>query len=224
MVNCESCGGSVDANETVCPYCGSSIRQRAEVHSGERTYTTEQDADGMTRIRFGDGISGRRLHSGKDSVSSHYRHGAGSEGNLSRHIVEKLDQLNRQIEKGPDFSRQQGSKDMGVALIDYMATMADLLSLYQNAVARESQLDTNDRNRLSTKEERIRPKLKSIVTFCEKVKSETRKKMGLSGSDIRKIKKTAAKTLHMTEYRMCSRCGAMSKPGSRRCRKCKASL
>ena len=225
MTSCGGCGAEISSNDRVCPYCGRSIIRRIEAQKDtqDKAYEIRRDGDNL-RVHFGDGISGRRPHSGKDSVSSQYRHGGGSEGSLSKLIVEKLDRLDRQIERGPDLSRQQGSKDMGVALIEYMATMADLLSLYQNAVAREAYLDASDRERLSMKEEKIGPKLRTIMTFCDKVNSETRKRMGLSGSDIRKIKKTAAKTLRMTQYRMCSRCGAMSKPGSKRCRKCKASL
>lgn len=240
MTSCEGCGASIDANDNECPYCGHSVRkrvdirqvdrthdsarERVELRKGDRTYDIDRRADGTSSVRFGDGKSGSRLPSGKDNVSSQYRRGAGSSGNISGKLVEKLNQLDRQIERGPDLSRQQGSEDTGVALLDYMSTMGDLLSLYQDAVSRESHLDTNDHDRLSTQEEMIRPKLTTIVAFCEKVKSETRKKMDLSGGDIRKIKKIATKTLRMTEYRMCPRCGAMSKPGSRRCRKCKASL
>ncbi|MDF1537379.1 MAG: hypothetical protein P1Q69_00530 [Candidatus Thorarchaeota archaeon] len=224
MTSCEGCGASIDANDSVCPFCGRSIMKRVESHPEDGTYGVARGADGSTSVRFGDSKTGSRLPSGKDNVSSQYRRGAGSSGNLSGKLVEKLDQLNRKIEKGPDLSRQQGSKDAGVAMLDYFATIADLLSLYQDAIGRESHLDTSDHDRLSTKEERIRPKLKSIVAFCEKASSETKKKMGLSGSDIKKIKKAATETMRMTEYRMCARCGAMSKPGSKRCRECKASL
>ncbi len=239
MVSCEDCGANIDANDNACPYCGHSVRQKAETHTGERTfvrgdkpkpvartdrtYEVTRKEDGSTAIQFGEGITGKRPSSGA-GIASRYRSGGGSSGNLSGILVEKLDQLYHQIEKGPDLSRHQGSKDVGVALMDYFAAMGDLLSLYQNATTREALLDTDDHSRLSMSEERIMPQLKTIVTFCDKVKSDTRKMIGLSGGDIKKIKKVAIKTLQMTEYKMCSRCGAMSKPGSKRCRKCKASL
>ena len=232
MPNCESCGAGIDANDRECPYCGASVTQKTTIHQmelerPEKVYTTARDADGNTQIRFGDGQTGSRLPSGSGGVSSAYRQGAGSQGNLSTgQLEEKLDRVSRQLEKVPDPSKHKGSKDEGVALLDSISTLGDILSFYQSSVSREAHLSTDDQDRLSKKEERIRPKLKSMVTFCEKVDSKTQKKMGLSDSDIHKIRTTATRALQMTESRTgkCSRCGTMNRSGTTQCQKCGAPL
>jgi len=229
MPNCESCGAGIDSSDKECPYCGASVIQRIAVHQKElekpeRTYTTERDADGNTSIHFGDGKTGSRLPSGSGG-SSHYRAGGGSQGNVSSKSLEKkLDQVDRHIEKVAVLSKQQGSKDTGIALVESVSAIGDLLSNYQSNVSREAHLSSDDRERLSKKEERIRPKLESVVTFCERVDSKTQKKMGLTDSDIRKIKTTATKALQMTVSGKCSGCGAVNRPGSRRCQNCGAHL
>jgi len=104
-----------------------------------------------------------------------------------------------------------------------MSAIGDLLSFYQSKVSQEAYLGSN-RERLSQKEEKIRPKLKSIVTFCDRVDSKTQKKMGLSDSDIRKVKTTTTKTLQMIESRVCSGCGTVNRPGTTQCQNCGAHL
>lgn len=47
-----------------------------------RVYTLRNEADGMTRIRFGDGTSGARLPSGRGNVVARYRQGLGQVGML----------------------------------------------------------------------------------------------------------------------------------------------
>ncbi|MHA1908373.1 MAG: hypothetical protein ACW98Y_13825 [Candidatus Thorarchaeota archaeon] len=219
MASCDSCGGNIDANESVCPYCGASIMKWTEVHTGDRTYTARQDADGMTRVSFGDGKTGRRLPSGKDNVSSRYRAGTGSSGNVSAGLVTKLDELHHQIRRIPD-PKHGGSKDMGVTLIEAFATMSDILSFYQDGISQEASLDTDDRKRLSKKENRVIPKLRELVHFCERVDSRTKKKMGLSNSDVRRLKDAAVKIRHMAESSICSRCGTMNKPEKKSCQNC----
>ncbi len=230
MPNCESCGAGIDASVKECPYCGASVIQRIvvqqkELENPEKGYSIVRDGDGNTQIRFGDGQTGSRLPAGSDNISSTYRQGAGSQGNLSRkQLEEKLDQVSRQLEKVQDPSKSKGSKDEGVVLLDSVSTIGNMLSFYQSSISHEAHLSTNDRDRLSKKEESIRPKLKSMVAFCEKVDSKTQKKMGLSDSDIRKIKVTAARALQMTESTKCSGCGAENRLGSTRCQNCGAHL
>jgi len=232
MPNCESCGAAIDTGDTECPYCGASVTQTTVVHKSElerpeKVYTTATDADGNTHIRFGDGQTGHRPSSGSDNVSVTYRQGAGSQGNVpTGQIVEKLDQVNRHLDKIPDPSKHKGSRDEGVALVESMAAVGDLLSFYQSSVSRESHLSTDDRDRLSKKEERIRPKLKSMVAFCDKVDSKKQKKMGLSDSDIHNIRTTATRALQLTEAKSgkCAGCGSMNRPGSRNCQNCGAPL
>ncbi len=230
MTNCEGCGANIDANDKECPYCGHSVIQRTEAQTSTlenqgRIYGTTRDEDGNTHIHFGDGQTGRRPSSSSgDHVTSQYRRGAGSQGSVhSKHLEEKLDYVNRQIERVPDLSEQDGSKDKGITLIESMSAIGDLLSFYQSNVSHEAYLGSS-RERLSQKEEKIRPKLKSIVTFCDRVDSKTQKKMALSDSDIRKVKTTATKTLQMIESRMCSGCGAVNRPGTTQCQNCGARL
>ncbi len=141
----------------------------------------------------------------------------------SIHLEEKIDRVDRQIERTPDLSKQDGSNDMGITLLESMSAIGDLLSFYQSKVSQEAYLGSS-RERLSQKEENIRPKLKSIVTFCDRIDSKTQKKMGLSDSDIRKVKTTATITLQMIESRMCSGCGAVNRPGTTQCQNCGAHL
>ncbi|MHA1849798.1 MAG: hypothetical protein ACTSW8_00895 [Candidatus Thorarchaeota archaeon] len=232
MPNCNSCGAGIDASDSECPYCGASVKQSTAVHQSElerpeKVYTTAEDADGMTHIRFGDGQTGHRPPSGSGSVSSTYRQGAGSQGNVpSRVLEEKLDHVTRTLDRIPDPSKQKGSKDDGMVLLDTFAEIGDLMSSYQDTVSDETHLSTDARDRLSKKEERIRPKLKSMVAFCEKVDSKTQRKMGLSDSDIHKIRTTATRALQITETRSskCAGCGTMNRPGTKHCQNCGAPL
>ncbi len=223
MASCDSCGGNIDANETVCPYCGSSIRKQAEVSTGDRIYRTRQDADGMTQVSFGDGKTGSRPSSGKRNVRTQYRAGGGSAGNISGAIVTKLDELHQQIKRVPDPKRG-GSKDAGIILVEALATMGDILSFYQDGIVNEAHLDTDDRKRLSKKENRVAPKLKDLVRFCEKANPRALGQLGISDSDVRKIKTAAIKTLRMAENAVCSKCGSMNRPENKRCQRCGKSL
>jgi len=230
MPNCESCGAGISASDKECPYCGASVMQttavlESELERPEKVYSTARDADGNTHIRFGDGQTGSRPPSGSDSISVTYRHGAGSQGNVpSGSLEEKLDQVTRILDRIPDPSKHKGLEDEGVVLLESISKIDDMLSLYQSSVSREAYLSSNDRERLSKKEDLIRPKLESMVTFCGKVDSKTQKKMGLTDSDIRKIKTTATKALQMTVSGKCSTCGAAIRSGTTRCQNCGAHL
>ena len=226
MVNCKGCGAGISVSDKECPYCGHSVIQRAQaLENQESTYRVQRDGDGSTSISFGDGQTGSRLSSGKRNVSSQYRHGAGSgSGNLSKRIEKTLDRLHQQIRRVPDPSKQKGSKDLGVVLVESMGTIGDLLSLYQGAVAHEAHLSTKDRKRISKKEDRVRPKLKSLVVFCEMVNSKTQKKMALSDSDIRKIRAAAVEALQAIESGKCPKCDTMNRAGTTRCQRCGAPL
>lgn len=48
----------------------------------ERIYVTEQDDQGRTTIKFGDGVHGARVPTGQENVRAVYRTGVGSAGNL----------------------------------------------------------------------------------------------------------------------------------------------
>ena len=229
MVSCEGCGGDLDAGVRECPYCGRSVVQRVDdqkrtFESHGSTYGTSQDEEGSTHIQFGDGLTGARPSSG-DGVSVHYRQGAGSQGNVaSERLEERLDQVSRQLEKVPDPSKHMGSKDVGVALLDSISSVGDLLSFYQSSVSREAHLSSGDRDRLSAKEERVKPKLRAMMAFCERVDSKSRKKMGLSEGDVHRIKTSAARALQVMESGKCSRCGTVNGPGATQCQNCGSHL
>jgi len=48
----------------------------------ERVYTTRRHDDGTTEVKFGDGITGARLPTGRENVRAAYRKGIGVEGNV----------------------------------------------------------------------------------------------------------------------------------------------
>jgi len=222
MVNCEGCGAAIDVNDTKCPYCGHSILQRVEVQKSamenqERTYGTTRDEEGNVHIRFGDGQSGSRLPSGSGSVTNQYRHGAGSQGDVGfRSLEEKLDR----IERIPDPSRHKESKDLGVTLVESISAIGDLTTFYQSHISQESHLSTDEHERLSKKEERVRLKLAAIVAYCDRVDSKAKKKIGLSNSEVHKVRTTAVGALQMTESGRCPKCGTMNRLGTKQCQNC----
>ncbi|MBE0527084.1 MAG: hypothetical protein IH631_09090, partial [Candidatus Thorarchaeota archaeon] len=64
-------------------------------------------------------------------ISSTYRQGAGSQGNVPSGSLEgKIDQVTRKLDRIPDPSKHRGSKDEGVALLDSISTIGDMLSFY----------------------------------------------------------------------------------------------
>ncbi len=223
MVSCEGCGASIDSNKSTCPYCGHVVVKRTEVYQRDSTYAVTRDDDGMSKVRFGDGVSGQRPSTGASTRES-YRSGAGSAGNIPKGIVEKLDKLYGKIKKVPDPSKHKGSRDLGRDLIEAFSIMGDLLALYQSGIAQEAYLDTKDRDRVSKGEKKVIPKLRELVYFCEKVDAKTQQKMGLSDTHLREIKTAATKSLRMVETGLCSKCGTMNEPGSRKCRNCGTSL
>jgi hypothetical protein len=230
LVSCNSCGGEIDSGETECPYCGASIIQKATAHIGsigttDETYGSQIDDEGHTFIRFGDGETGARLSTG--DVSTHYRQGAGTQGNdQAQQVEEKLDRAAKHLDRIPDPSKHKGSKDLGLALIESMSSLGNLLSVYQSTASSEAHLSTEDHDRISTKEKRIRPKLEGMIKFCDTVDSKKMKRMGLSDGDIHRIRTTATRALQMSESRTgkCTKCGTRNRPGSGHCQNCGASI
>jgi predicted phage baseplate assembly protein len=53
----------------------------------DKIFITMLDPDGSTRIRFGDGATGRRLPTGSNNVMAMWRKGAGSDGNVDAGAV-----------------------------------------------------------------------------------------------------------------------------------------
>lgn len=223
MVSCEGCGASIDANERACPYCGHVVVKRADAFQKDSACAVIRDEDGTSKIRFGDGVAGRRPSTGAGARSA-YRSGAGSAGNVPKRIVEKLDKLYDKIKKVPDPSKGKGSKDLGRDLIEAFSVMGDLLALYQSGIAQEAYLDTKDRERVSKGEKKVIPKLRQLVHFCEKVDAKTQQKIGLSDAHLQEIRTASTTSLRMLETALCTRCGAINELGSRKCRNCGSAL
>jgi len=230
MSNCDSCGAGIDDGDTECPYCGASIRritagQKSAIRSSDSTYMVRIDDEGKASIRFGDGQTGARPTSG--DVSSQYQYGAGTQGNVAAsYVEEKLDSASQYLDRIPDSNKHKGTRDEGVIMIESLSALGDLLSVYQNKVSDEAHLTTEDHDRISNKEERVRRKLESMVRFCDMVDSKTKKKMGLSESDVHRIRTTARRILQASNFRTgkCSKCGTQNRPGTRKCLKCGTTL
>ena len=222
MTSCNSCGGSVDANETVCPYCSASLGKRVDMKPGDNSYRVTQDADGLSHVSFGDGVHGRKPSSG-GGIQAGYRSGGGAAGNIASVLTLKLEALYHQIRKVPD-PKKGGAKDAGGILIEALANMNDILSFYQEGISNEAYLETSERKSLSKTEKRAVPKLRELVRFCDKVNSRALGQLGLSDSDIQRIRTAAINTLRMAEHTVCSKCGAMNRPDNKRCHKCGRSL
>ena len=141
-------------------------------------------------------------------------------------MEEKLDNAAQYLDRIPDASKHKGTRDEGVIMIESLSALGDLLSVYQNKVSDEARLSTEDHDRITKKEERIRRKLEGMVRFCDMVDSKTKKKMGLSESDIHRIRTTARRILQFSGSKTgkCSKCGTQNRLGSQRCAKCGAPL
>jgi uncharacterized phage protein gp47/JayE len=55
-----------------------------------QVYVTFDDAEGTTYVRFGDGVTGARLPTGRNNIEASYRYGTGSAGNLRAHTLSTL--------------------------------------------------------------------------------------------------------------------------------------
>ena len=64
---------------------------------------------------------------------------------------------------------------IGISMVESMSVVSDILSMYQSGVTSEAQLSSSDRDRLSKREEKVKPKLRSMVAFCERVDSNEEK-------------------------------------------------
>jgi hypothetical protein len=86
----------------------------------DRCYVVLVDDDGGARLVFGDDANRRRPPTGARIVAR-YRFGGGAAGNADH----------------------AGADDLAVALVELLAEMGDLLSLYQDQVASEAYLETS---------------------------------------------------------------------------------
>lgn len=90
----------------------------ADCGPGDRCFEVRIDPTGVSTVHFGDGVHGERPAAGAE-VAATYRFGLGSTR-----------------DEPPAY------EDAGVALVEMLAKLGDLLSRYQDAVAVEGYLDT----------------------------------------------------------------------------------
>ncbi|MFW9978283.1 MAG: hypothetical protein ACFFEJ_09405 [Candidatus Thorarchaeota archaeon] len=191
----------------------------------DKAYGVQRDDDGSSRIRFGDGVTGRRLPSGADQTSSTYRRGGGSEtGNVAKQVVKELASLDKQISRIPLASRNPESKDMGEMLVEMFSTLNNIQSFYQELVQQEAYLNTDERERISKGEERVKPKLRALVAYCDRIDSKAKKRLGLSDKIILNIRGSATKLMQDFISGKCRKCGYLNAVGTARCKKCGTSL
>jgi len=58
--------------------------------SADTVYTALPDEDGKVTVRFGDGVTGQRLPTGRGNVTATYRHGIGEAGNVPAGTIKTL--------------------------------------------------------------------------------------------------------------------------------------
>lgn len=56
----------------------------------DRVFVTSRNSDAVTTVRFGDGVTGARLTSGRSNVVAKYRHGLGVAGNVAEATIRNL--------------------------------------------------------------------------------------------------------------------------------------
>ncbi|TFF95656.1 hypothetical protein EU546_02875 [Candidatus Thorarchaeota archaeon] len=224
MVSCGGCGGNIDENESECPYCGHVVSSKktdttSTTLSEDRKFAVVRGDGDTTHIRFGDGVTGRRPSS--SGIRASYRSGGGIASTMKK--IEHLDQT---ITRGQDSLERGKEKDAGVKMVEAFATLSDLLSTYQDHVSKEAHLSTEESERLSAKEKRIKPKVKSLVETCERLDRKTMKKMKVSDEKIRRIKSVALQFLEISSKRAgkCPACGAKNPTGKTTCQRCGASI
>ncbi|MBD3407544.1 MAG: hypothetical protein GF411_15615 [Candidatus Lokiarchaeota archaeon] len=224
MVSCEGCGANIDENDSECPYCGhvgsgKKTDTTSTTMSDDRTFAVVRGDGDTTHIRFGDGVTGRRPRSSGTRTS--YRHGGGIAS-----TVKKIEHLDQTITRGQHALERGKEKDAGVKMVEAFATLSDLLSVYQDQVSHEGHLSTEESDRLSAKEKRVKPKVQSLVETCERLDHKTMKKMKVSDEKIRRIKSIALQFLEISSRRAgkCSTCGAKNPTGTTTCQRCGASI
>jgi len=112
--------------------------------SNERAYTVTATTEGLLEVRFGDGVEGARLPSGANNVSAIYRTGIGAQGCVTELVYIDVWEQEVSAVEDPELMETGLStdKDMAVLLLELLASVGDMLSEYQDAVANEAQLDT----------------------------------------------------------------------------------
>lgn len=117
------------------------------INSSERVFEVAFTTEGALEVRFGDGVEGARLPSGADNVSATYRIGIGARGGVRDLVYLNVWEQDVSSVEDPEIIRRGPTtdKDTAVALVELLALVGDLLSEYQDAVAKDAQLDTTRR-------------------------------------------------------------------------------
>ncbi|TFG26948.1 hypothetical protein EU527_19135 [Candidatus Thorarchaeota archaeon] len=83
LVECDSCGASVNSGDSHCPYCGNQLKQKTSsirpAHEQDSVYSFDREKG---TLQFGDGKTGDRIASGRDNISASYRSGSVDQVNL----------------------------------------------------------------------------------------------------------------------------------------------
>ena len=231
MVSCKGCGAEINVSDSECPYCGHSSvqhfkRKRIDVQDRTDAYVVRQDEDGLTHVHFGDGKAGARPSSGKDTVSAAYRRGAGSYSLFNAEkMMQNWNRLEQQLEMVPETPDHHSSASQGQVLLEILSTIGNLLSHYQVLTTGEVHLNTEEKERLSTAEKTIRPRLRALVAYCDEA-SKYHRKLHLGEADLARLKQSTITLLGLVDIgeSRCSTCGTENHPSAARCKNCGAFL
>ncbi|MGM0554940.1 MAG: putative baseplate assembly protein [Myxococcota bacterium] len=91
----------------------------------DRVYSLERTEEGKTRVKFGDGVHGARLSTGKQNVVAFYRVGLGADGLVDEGGLEKVPSLGAVVEAVTNpFEATGGEEPQGTESIRHEAPRA----------------------------------------------------------------------------------------------------
>ncbi|NHJ12726.1 MAG: zinc ribbon domain-containing protein [Candidatus Thorarchaeota archaeon] len=231
MGSCKACGAKIGGKDRSCPKCGTQATSPDEgktirIENLQDGYVVERTKDDATYLRFGDGKAGVRLPF-CGSVGTTYRFGMTASPNMyAKHIEQHWEHLDHHLDMVPITSSRHASKGLGQILLESMSTIGNLLSCYQDVETDGAQFNTEEQQRISGLESKIQSKLRTLVAFCDTTDEKAQSELGLTESDVRRLRSSALAVLGIIAgvESKCPGCGTEISSTSVRCSNCGAVL